>query len=114
MVTPASLWDDPEWVSVEIIREQFNRGQFLERAQRGELRQQTVNYDSHLNRRQRQRVREPRCTRSQMVLYFTLDDKPVALVHRYRRPNGELGGSGQPDPKRLFLGDRIIAVRQAL
>jgi hypothetical protein len=112
-VTPASFWDEPEWVSAEIIREQFNRGQFFERAQRGELRQRTFDFDNHLNRRQRERIGEPHCTRSQIVLYSTLDGKPVALVHRYRRPSGQLGGSGRPDPKRLFLGDSIIAVRQA-
>ena len=47
-----------------------------------------------------------------MVLYTTLDFKPVALVHQYRRPEGQIGASGLPDPKRLLLDGKVIAVRQ--
>jgi len=29
----------------------------------------------------------------------------IAIVHQYLLPNGTLGGSGRPDPKRVTVGD---------
>lgn len=119
MASPLDFWNEAEWVSADIIREIFNERQVFEQANRSELKRHVWNYDTHLTRRQRQLLRqrynvnEPRCTRSQIVLYLTSDNEPLALVHQYRRPNGELGGSGRPDPKRLFIQGRIIAVRQS-
>ena len=54
---------------------------------------------------------EPVCTWSQILVYYSLDGKPVAIVHQYLRPDGTIGGSGLPDPKRLFFPDRIVSVR---
>ena len=42
---------------------------------------------------------EPRGTRSQILDYLDPDGERVVTVHRYLRPDGTLGGSGQPDPK---------------
>lgn len=50
----------------------------------------------------------PHCTRSQMVLYQSLDGKPIALVHQYMRPDGTLGGGGRPDPKMLVVGGETL------
>ena len=44
---------------------------------------------------------EPFGTTTQIVSYFTIDGEFVATIHQYRRPDGTLGGSGQPDPKVL-------------
>ena len=107
------FWSEPEWVTEDIIQEAFNKCQLHERVLHGELRQRIFNYDNHLKRRQRKKIGEPLCTRSQVLLYSTLDGTPVAVVHRYIRKNGELGGTGKPDPKRLLLPNRIIAVRQS-
>ncbi len=96
-----------------IIRDAFNRAQIFEGANRGELRARVFGYNTHLSRRQRRLKREPRCTRSQMVLYATLDGRPVALVHQYRRPDGTFGGKGRPDPKRLFYENRVLAIRES-
>ncbi len=46
-----------------------------------------------------------------MILYSTVDGQPLALVHQYKRANGTLGGSGKPDPKRLLIPGKVIAVR---
>ena len=108
-----------EWVSAEIIRQAFNESQILQRTGRGELRRRVVDYNTHLNARQRTKmnrdhrtvVRFIKCTRSQMVLYSTLEGKPIALAHQYMRPDGELAGSGMANPKKLFLDNRILAVR---
>jgi len=46
-------------------------------------------------------------TLSQMVWYFDGLER-VALVHQYLRPDGSLGASGRPDPKRLLIGGEIL------
>jgi len=112
MTNHSQFWNHADWVSPDIIRERFNQEQFFEQVQRGDLRQRVLKPDNHLSRRQREKINEPRCTRSQMVLYATKDGKPVALVHQYRRPDGQIGASGRPDPKRLFVSGRVMAVRQ--
>ena len=47
-------------------------------------------------------------TVSRTVWYFDLQMQRVALVHEYRKPDGSLGGSGRPDPKRILLDDEIL------
>jgi hypothetical protein len=74
------------------------------------LRRQIFDYNNHLNRRQRQKLGERRCTRSQMVAYYESDGRLVALVHQYRRPDGSLRG-GRPDPKRLVYQGRTLAIQ---
>jgi len=46
-----------------------------------------------------------------MLIYWTQNGQPLALVHQYLRPNGTIGGSGQPDPKRILVGNKLLAVR---
>lgn len=96
-----------EWVSSDIIRQAFNDGQYYEKARRGQLR----SYVKRTSHPAHPPQGEPVCTRSQIVVYYSPDGDPVALVHQYLRPNGQLGASGLPDPKRLFLEDRILSVR---
>lgn len=95
-----------EEVTKSEIRKAFNDGQFWERAQSGELIPCTLK-SNHLKR---PGGKGPLCTRSELVVYYTSDRRPVAWVHQYLRPDGTLGGSGRPDPKRLVIEDRIIAV----
>jgi hypothetical protein len=54
---------------------------------------------------------EPEGTRSQFIQYRRLDGRTVASAHRYMRPDGSIGASGMPDPKRIYLADRILALR---
>jgi len=35
----------------------------------------------------------------------------VALVHQYLRSDGTLGASGQPDPKRIVIGNVVYATK---
>ena len=107
-----SFWSEPEWVSKERIQELFNQCQYYELALRGELRQRVFRYDNHLKPKQRQKLGEPRCTRSQIVVYYNSEGHPIALVHQYKRKNGDLGQSGRPDPKRLFISGKTIAVNE--
>jgi len=47
---------------------------------------------------------EPYCTESQQVSYRdSATGEELARAHRYVRPDGSLGASGMPDPKRVFL-----------
>jgi len=84
----------------------FNEGGYLDRYRRGEL------YE---------RVREsappnpalpfPVGTLSQRVAWYDRQTHAmVAVIHRYLLPTGKLGGSGLPDPKRLYIDDTIYYV----
>jgi len=33
------------------------------------------------------------------------------MVHQYLRPDGTIGSSGKPDPKRILVGNKLLAVR---
>jgi len=81
------------------IRRVFNDGDFWARAQRGEFTQLLM-AESHPSP---PRASLPPCTRSQILAYFDLSGVKVALVHQYLRPDGSLGASGRPDPKKLLL-----------
>jgi hypothetical protein len=93
-----------DWVSDTIIQRLFKDGQYLERLRAGELRAKVI--------ASRQPADlppgEPPGTLSQMVIYRQGDGKVVAMVHQYLRPDGTIGASGKPDPKALFLDDRIV------
>ncbi len=46
-----------------------------------------------------------------MIQYRQRNGTPVALAHRYLRPDNTVGASGKPDPKRIYLADRILTLR---
>jgi hypothetical protein len=60
---------------------------------------------------------EPYCTESQEVSYIDpITNEEVARAHRYLRPDGTIGASGRPDPKRVFYDGvlyRIVKTRVA-
>jgi hypothetical protein len=104
------LSQDPlpvEWVTNDIIRQYFNDSQILERVKSGQIVPITKR-SSHCTHPP---AGHPVCTKSQIIYYYTQEGNPVAIVHQYLCPDGKVGGSGLPDPKRLFLQDRIISVR---
>ena len=43
-----------------------------------------------------------------MVWYLGHDGQKNVLVHQYLLPDGTIGGSGRPDPKRMILDDEVI------
>lgn len=63
--------------------------------------------ESHIGALKRPSVDEPSCTRSQYVRYVDSDGRMVAEVHRYLRPDGTIGASGVPDPKRISFGGTL-------
>lgn len=99
-----------EWVTEDIIRQYFNDGDFFEMVKRGEIITKTKR-SSHPGAPPQGK---PYCTQSQIVYYYSNEGEPLAIVHQYLRPDGTIGASGLPDPKRLFLKDRIISVKTEL
>lgn len=92
-------------VTAAELRRLFRDHDFLSRAQRGELRTALV-AESHPSP---PRANLPLCTRSQVVAYLERGEK-VALVHQYLLPDGTLGASGRPDPKRLLIDGQLYIV----
>ena len=86
----------------------FNEGRYQERADRGELRLGVVKSGHPSPTRSGQ----PYCTRSQLVTYRDKNNNLLAMAHRYLRPDGTIGASGRPDPKRLYTGGIIYAVME--
>jgi hypothetical protein len=57
---------------------------------------------------------EPYCTSSQMVSCRQgSTNLEVARVHQYVRPDGAIGLSGKPDPKRLFENGILYRLMKA-
>jgi hypothetical protein len=55
------------------------------------------------------RANQPPGTLSQRVRYFDNEGRPIAVCHRYLRPDGSLGGSGMPDPKAVLEEGMLYA-----
>ena len=81
------------------MRERFNKGKYWERMTSGEFT--SVVIDQGVPKGE-MATKEPSGTISQMVSYRDSDNNEVARVHQYLRPDGRIGASGLPDPKRLF------------
>jgi len=81
----------------------FNEGDYDGRATAGELGRRVVS-DRHPSS---PRAPVPHCTRSQLVQYHDASGTEVATAHQYLQPDGTLGASGRPDPKRI-LKDGIL------
>lgn len=90
-------------VAPEVLRQVFNEGRYYERVCSNELLA-TVE-TSHPAP---PAAGQPPGTVSEMVAYHDNGFRRLALVHQYRRPDGSLGGSGRPDPKRLLLDNEIL------
>ncbi|MCI0624015.1 MAG: hypothetical protein L0387_20560 [Acidobacteria bacterium] len=90
------------------LRRLFNDGKFWERAEAGEFAQK-VTRSGHPAP---PLANEPFCTQSQSLTYFDANGNKVAKVPQYLRPDGTIGLSGKPDPKRLLIGDTIYLLIQ--
>ena len=82
------------------MRRIFNEGRYWEKAKAGLLKEY-MRRDNHPSRTE---ANEPFCTRTQQVSYLDENNMEVARVHQYLRPDGTIGASGLPDPKRLLVG----------
>jgi len=97
------------YVSPQELREEFNRSSYQQKVDEG-LLQEKIERNTHL--KSPENFQGPFCTHSQVVYYLDYQNStPLAVVHRYLRPDNSLGASGKPDPKRLKVGDEFWAVR---
>src|SRR5688572_1798952 len=102
------------WVTETALRERFRRGRYLERAANGTIIVE-LKADRHPSPGP---AGEPFCTRSQMILMREAQEtakglvagRVLAMAHRYLRPDGKVGASGLPDPKRIYERHAIYAV----
>ena len=90
------------------MRQLFNDGRYFERLQAGELRAVITE-----DRPAPSGANQPPGTRSQMISYRDVSDKEIARVHQYLKPDGTLGASGKPDPKRLLINNTLFRLAKA-
>jgi hypothetical protein len=86
----------------------FNDGEYWERSQRGEL-SVVILENRHPSL---MKAKEPLCTQSQMLSYRDGAGYEVARVHQYLRPDGTIGASGKPDPKRVFKDGELYRLQK--
>ena len=99
-----------EYVPAAIIRRLFNEGRFYERSKPGPRGGDLIRRRERVYRPDPLPEGEPRGTIGERYAYYRRSDGHlVAIVHQYRRPNGDLGASGLPDPKLLFVEGRWMA-----
>ncbi len=48
-----------------------------------------------------------------MLSYLDAGGQEIARVHQYLLPDGGIGGSGRPDPKRLYHNEVLYHLQQA-
>ena len=104
---PSKTKNDVQWVKASEIRQIFNNLQLYQKVLSGEL-VAMVKWQRHRNPPPQG---EPVCTRSQILVYYDQYGDEIAMVHQYVRRDGSIGASGKPDPKKLFLPNRVIATR---
>lgn len=92
-------------VPVGTLRSIFNNSQYPKQIRNGHLTPKILK-DTPL---QNPHLRgEPPETRSQVIRYSDPAGQWVVEVHQYLRPDGSLGASGKPDPKRLRIGTTLF------
>jgi len=101
------LSDEVKYISKESICRMFNESQYPSMITEGQLMPKLLR-NAHLKKPEEKR--EPYCTHSQMIRYSDQAGHWVVVVHQYVRPNGTIGGSGRPDPKRLRIVNTVFTV----
>ena len=94
-------------VTSDELCKRFNERGDWERAKAGTLI--TVVIDSHPAPPE---AHQPPGTRSEMLSFRTKENVEMSRAHRYLRPDGSIGGSGRPDPKKFFDPEKRVILRQ--
>jgi hypothetical protein len=92
-------------VSAEALRKLFNESGYWELAKQGKLLEKVYSQAPP-----QKRSGEPPGALSQIVAYLDSQGRQVAIVHQYLRKDGSIGGSGQPDPKKLFYRGNLYVL----
>ena len=90
------------------LREIYNAADFEGRDARGELMTDIISSAPPAPG-----SNEPPGTLSQRLRYSTPEGRAFAVVHRYLRPDGTIGGRGRSDPEILFTpSERLDSARE--
>ena len=103
--------DNVKHLSSDSIRRKFNESQVPRMIANGKLRPHYLR-DKQLEDPENRKHPEPPGTRSQTIRYSDSNGQWVVVVHQYLRPDGTLGASGKPDPKRLRIRNTVFIARQ--
>jgi hypothetical protein len=98
-----------KYVSATEIRRQFNDGRFEDLVAYNVLTERLIREGNPTPT-----ANQPPGTKSQVIAYMNQNGVQVAVVHRYLRPDGTLGGSGRPDPKKVFHKGQLYVLDESL
>ena len=107
MMSPPPRGETIKYVPANIIQKEFNNSKYPDMIARGLLVPRYLS-DYQLKEPEKRKYPEPHGTRSQTIRYYDSNGQWVMVVHQYLRPDGTLGASGKPDPKRLRIGKTIF------
>ena len=94
------------WISSGRIRSLFNGSQYPALIANGSLVALPLRR-THLQKPSPHQG--PLCTHSEVILYQSNEKSLFVIIHQYLKPDGSLGASGRPDPKRIKIDGEIYA-----
>jgi len=94
-------------VSLRSISTMFNKSQYPEQIRGKKL---VPYYLRHRHLEHPEERGEPWCTHAQMIRYCDRKGRWKVELFQYLRPDGSIGASGKPDPKRIFLDGTIYKI----
>src|SRR5207247_3424047 len=93
-------------VSVWELREMFNVGQYWERVLEGKL----VAVPIHTGAPTPESGQPPGTTTKTFAIRETKNGPDLAHAHAFIRPDGTIGASGRPDPKRIWKDGKVYRI----
>lgn len=85
----------------------FNEGGYVGRAEAGELQEVVTRSGTPSPE-----IGLPPGSKSQAISYRTENGEELARAHRFVLPDGTIGASGKPDPKRVFLEGTLYRLKK--
>jgi len=86
----------------------FNEANFLGRIKTGEI-QEIITHSGDPS----PEIGLPAGTRSQMISYVDVNGFELARAHRFLLPDGTIGASGKPDPKRMYKDGKLFRIKKS-
>lgn len=85
----------------------FNEGGYVDRAKQGEIREVVTHSGTPSPE-----IGLPLGSQSQMISYLDKNGTELARAHRFVLPDGSIGASGKPDPKRLLQDGTLYRIEK--
>jgi hypothetical protein len=87
----------------------FNEERFFERSEAGEIKAIVVHSGTPSPD-----IELPPDSKSQLISYRDINGLEVARAHQYILPDGRIGASGKPDPKRILKNGRLYRLAKKI